>query len=446
MAAKKKVETEEETKEVDLDDLIESEFAEMQDLSKIDDSVNYWVDTGNWALNYCISKRFRGGYPGGRISNLYGLSGTGKSMMPVIATKSKQWNNINFYNFDRIIVVDSEGGGTGKSLFEFVDAPLERVRYITIKCLECYRTNKKTGKSEAIPDKDLPKKMETDEYVYTRGLIQFLKGIVNKMVYTNSKIKLCIIVDSISNIGSFRKQVEGVEDVGKTNKLLNNLFALDTDLHNIDATVLLASKVYTNIGNEYDPWKVSGGQAIMYNPSLSVELTAMASSDDQSETDVKAEKERRKTALGSSVKPIRAVVKKSRFGTENRTCTFMLDATYGIIKMSGLFKLLKDFGVIKQSGSRYTIPGVIINENNEDISFFKKDFAKLFMQNESEYIDKLQPIMERREKEIKEERMKLVVSDMSELPQEDENELVETSEAEVSLADMVSAMEAEDEA
>ena len=40
-----------------LDDLIADEFAEMRDLSKEDDSVSDFLDTGNYSLNYICSKR-----------------------------------------------------------------------------------------------------------------------------------------------------------------------------------------------------------------------------------------------------------------------------------------------------------------------------------------------------------------------------------------------------
>lgn len=428
--AKKK---EEQTNSI-FDELIESEFSEMQDLSKIDNSVDYWVDSGCWALNYAISKKFKGGYPGGRITNFYGLSGTGKSMLPAIASKAKAWNNVDLYQFDRIIVVDSEGGGTGKSLFEFVDAPLDRVRYITIGTLDSYRTDKKTGKSEAVADKEVPSKLDTPSYTYHRGLLCFLKKLVYAMEYNQSKEKLLIIIDSISNIKSFRSAVEGTEDMGKTSKLLNNFFALDTDFHKIGATVMLASKVYTNLNNPYDPWILAGGQSVMYNPSVNIKLTAMSDSDDLTTEEVKAEKERRKTALGNSMKVIRATITKSRFGTENRNVWFMLDATYGIVRNSGLFGLLLDFGAIKKNGTRYELPGVI------EGSFFKKDFAKIFAEHEEEYIDKLQPIMDKIEEEIKQKRINVNVSDISEYDEENAEE-----ESDVSTRQMVDMMEVDEE-
>ena len=69
-------------------------------------------------------------------------------MLPAIASKDPK--------IDRVIVVDSEGGGTGKSLFEFIGADLTKIRYTTIQTLDSYKINKETGKIEEVSDKDVP--------------------------------------------------------------------------------------------------------------------------------------------------------------------------------------------------------------------------------------------------------------------------------------------------
>ena len=204
--------------------------------------------------------------------------------MPAVASRAKQWENIDFYQFDRIVLIDSEGGGTGLGLFKFVDAPLDRVRYVSISTLDSYRVaNDNPEKIEAVNDRDVPSKLVTSTYTYTRGLLCFLKKLIFGMKYRKSNEKILIIVDSISNMKPFRTKVEGVADMGLTGKLLNNLFALDDDLNEIGATVLLASKVYTNMNNPYDPWVMSGGQSVIYNPSLNIKLQEMSETEEMSD-------------------------------------------------------------------------------------------------------------------------------------------------------------------
>ena len=319
--------------------------------------------------------------------------------MPAVASRAKQWDNIDFYQFDRIVLIDSEGGGTGLGLFKFVDAPLDRVRYVSISTLDSYRVaNDNPDKMEAVNDRDVPSKLVTEKYTYVRGLLCYLKKLVYAMKYRGSKEKILIIVDSISNMKPFRTKVDGVQDMGLTGKLLNNLFALDDELNEIGATVLLASKVYTNIGNQYDPWVMAGGQSVIYNPSLNLKLQEMSSSEELDTATEDKEKDRRKTSLGNSMKIIRATATKSRFGTEGRNCWFILDLAYGPVRNSGMLKLLLDFKLAEKSGNRFVVPGVI------DQPFYKKDFLKVFAEHEEEYIDKLQPLFDEAEEKMRQER------------------------------------------
>jgi len=46
-----------------LDDLIQSQFDEVVDLSKVDGKVKNWYDTGIYALNYAMSKHLMYGIP-----------------------------------------------------------------------------------------------------------------------------------------------------------------------------------------------------------------------------------------------------------------------------------------------------------------------------------------------------------------------------------------------
>lgn len=416
-----------------IDDIINQQFTDMQDLSKEDNSVKEWIDSGNYALNYVCSRNFKNGYPIGQITAFYGQSGTGKSMLPAIASKDSK--------IDRVIVIDSEGGGTGKSLFEFIGADLTKIRYTTIQTLDSYKINKETGKIEEVSDKDVPLgKLETTTSIYHMGLVLFLKRLLYALEYNHSTEKMLIIVDSLTNMKSVRASLLGGEDMGKTNKLLNVLFSsLDNTLKNTNSTVLFANKIYTDLNNPYNTEGViSGGQAVMYNPSLMIGLTTLQDNPEISDSDLKTEKERRKTGLGNSLKTVRARIRKSRFGTEGRNAWLVLDSTYGMTRYSGLFQLLCDFGVCVKNGTRYSVPGIITNSKGEDVSFYKKEFIEVFRKNEDKYITALQEKMEAVEEKLKQKAMNLEVNDLEEVSEEDNNE--------ISNVELMNMMEAEKEA
>ena len=415
-----------------IDDIINANFTELQDLSKEDSTVNEWLNSGNLALNYVCSRNLRHGYPCYSITALYGSSGTGKSMLPAIAAKDPKVN--------RVVVIDSEGNGSGSSLFSFVGCDLSKVRYINIQTLDSYKISKENGKIEEVNDKDVPTgKMETPTYIYHMGLILFLKRLIYALEYNHVEENTLVIIDSLSNMKSVRSALLGVSDMGKTNVLLGQLFSsLDNALKKAKTTIIFANKVYQDINNPYNlEGVISGGNAILYNPSLMVGLSTLQDNPEMADSDLKAEKERRKTGLGNSLKTIRARVKKSRFGTEGRNAWVVLDATYGLTKYSGLFQLLCDFGVCVKSGTRYTIPGVFVNEKGEDISFYKKDFISLFLKQEEAYIDKFQEKLEQKEEELKNKATHLCSNDIDEAR-------AEINDAdEVSTFDMLNAMEAE---
>ena len=415
-----------------LDDLINEQFTEMKDLSKEDTTCNEFIDSGNYAINYCCSRSLFGAYAIGQINALYGESGVGKSMLPMIAAKDPK--------LSRIIVIDSEGSGSGKSLAEFVGAPLEKIRYMSVQTLDSYRVNKENGKIEEVADKDVPNKLSTPTYEYHRGLILVLKKIIYALEYSKNTDKNLIIVDSLSNMKSVRAALLGIADVGKTNVLLNQLFSsLDNALKTTNTTLIFAGKVYTNINaGMYGGGEgiMAGGGATLYNSSLTLMLTALQDNPELADADLKSEKERRKTGLGNSLKTVRVRVKKSRFGTEGRNCWVILDAAYGLTRYSGLFQLLYDFGICVKTGSRYSVPGIFVNEKGEDITFYKKDFVSEFIKNEKEYLPKLQEKLQEVEEKIKQEKLNLTANDLEEAFEDSED-------SPSSLFDMARVMEAE---
>lgn len=417
----KKSDIKEKTSFSELDEIIGSEFSELVDISKTDNDVKNWFSLGNYALNYACSKRLTGGIPSGRISSFWGLSSTGKSLLMAGLAKDP--------HVDMVVVLSAEGGGISKSIFDFIGAPVDKVRYLPVTTFTNYRVSKENASIEEITDKDMPMKLETDKYIYHKGLINIMKKFIAQIEYKGVNSNIVILLDSIANVKSVR-EFAGTSDMGMKGKNLNDLFSsIDNAIERTNISFCFSNKVYTNFGNIYDPYKQSGGESVIYNPSLSIKLTSTQDSEDVTDAALKEEKLRRKTALGSSLKTVRATISKSRFGTESRNATFLIDSCYGIMKNSGLFEMLKDFGVLEKSGNYYTIPGII------DTSFLKKNFTEVFSKGEEKYIELLQKRLDEKEIEIKQKRMNLNISDISELDNttDDDDDGINISELEADL-------------
>ena len=55
---------------INIDDIINQQFTDMQDLSKEDSSVKEWIDSGNYALNYYIKLSLSNSITTKYISNI----------------------------------------------------------------------------------------------------------------------------------------------------------------------------------------------------------------------------------------------------------------------------------------------------------------------------------------------------------------------------------------
>lgn len=403
--------------------------ASMGDSIKEPEPVKHWFDIGNYAINYIASKHLRAGIPSGRITCFDGLSGTGKSLFCCNILKDP--------TIDLGIIIDTEGGGVSRELLEYVGVDIRKVNILKASTFECYRTNKKNQAVETVAEKDMPAKLETDQYVYTEGVTYLVKKIVDTVTY-NPKLRdknIVVILDSIANLQSVR-ELGGTADMGKKAQELARFFrTFDNTLERTGISFIFTNKLYTNFGDEYHPWVASGGVNTLYNPSLTIRLAETAANDDMSDAELKKNKEGKTGALGTDFKTLNASVIKSRFGTENKRVQFVFEANAGLAKYSGLFKLLKDYGLIIQSGAYYSCPTLW------EEKFYKKDFISKFIQNESENVDKLQTALDAWEENQRQEKLGKLGSDVDSMI-DDDNAEAEVDDNSVDVNDMISALEA----
>lgn len=415
-------------KKTDDNDIMSLFNASMGDSIKEPENIKHWFDIGNYAINYAASKHLKAGIPSGRIICFDGLSGTGKSLFCCNILKDP--------SIDLGIIIDTEGGGVSRELLEYVGVDIRKVNILKASTFECYRTNKKNQAVETVAEKDMPAKLETDQYVYTEGVTYLVKKIVDTVTY-NPKLRdkrIVVILDSIANLQSVR-ELNGTSDMGKKAQELARFFrTFDNTLEKTGISFIFTNKLYTNIGNEYVPYVASGGVNTLYNPSLTIRLAETAANDDMTDAELKKNKEGKTTALGSEFKTLNASVIKSRFGTEGKRVQFVFEANAGLAKYSGLFKLLKDYGLIEQAGAYYSCPTLWEGK------FFKKDFVGKFIQDEEANVDKLQAALDVWEEKQRQEKLGKLGSDIDTMI-DDENAEAEVEENDVDLNDMISAIE-----
>lgn len=389
----------------DLDKIVSKEFSDMINLSKVDTKVKFWYDTGVYALNYIMSKSLFGGIPSGRVTAFDGKAGTGKSLISARAMGDPR--------VDMIILIDVEGGGHGRELIDFAGVDPSKVRRVTANTFTSYRTIKSSGKIEEIKDSELPStKLETDKYIYVEGLTSKIRRLIQSIIVNKIEANIMIILDSLANIQSVRA-LSGTPDVGKKIQDINQFFRnFDVEFEKTNIAFIFTNKLYQAVDGS-GRMIASGGEAAIYNPSLTVRLRDAYDTDDMSSKEVDEQAAKKQSALGRTIKPIRATVIKSRFGTEYRNITFLIDMGYGPIKLSGLFELCKDFGVIKkEGGAYYSLPGIF------DKKFYKKDFIPMVREDEENILKQIQEKLEIVEVELKEQRSHLQVNDINEIDED----------------------------
>ena len=189
----------------EIDKLLDKEFDDLINLSKVDNKVKNWLSWGNYALNYISSKNLRNGIPCGRITSISGLSSTGKSLLSANVMKDPK--------IDMILIIETEGCNS-QELVEFAGVDPKKVRIIRGSTFKSFKTSKKTGKSEEISDSEVPVNKETDQYIYTEGLTSKLKRFINTIEFNKIKKNIYVVLDSLANVSSVRS-LNGTSDMGK---------------------------------------------------------------------------------------------------------------------------------------------------------------------------------------------------------------------------------------
>lgn len=279
-------------------------------------SVVDWIPTGSRWLDSIISIKGMAGIPLGKITELAGLSGTGKSYMAAQIAANAQKKDIFVVYFDAESAVDPEflqlsGCDVEKNFLYYQAISVEKV----LESIE----------------------MLMDSYPQQRFLF---------------------IWDSIAATSS-EKELESDFNPQSTMAVKPRIFSkafpkLTIPLANNQCALLLINQLKTNITTNIaeamtTPYTAPGGKAIEYFSSLRIWLTGRKSKASYLYDDAGR-------VVGSEVK---ATLQKSRFGSLKASCTFkiMWGEGVGIQDEESWFTAIKLSGSdrFKQSGAWYTV-------------------------------------------------------------------------------------------
>ena len=276
--------------------------------------VTGWIPTGSRWLDAIICRGKLAGIPIGKITEIAGLESTGKSFLAAQVAANAQQQGINVVYFDSESAIDPK-------FLENAGCNLENLLYIQAETVEFV--------------------LETIE--------EFIGSVCDNLLF---------IWDSVA-LTPCRSDVEGdynpQSSIGVKARVLSKGFQkLTIPLANANSTLLALNQLKTNITRNVteamvEPLVTPGGKTLPYAYSLRIWLTGRKAKN----AFVVDDKGYR---VGSEVK---VTLKKSRFGSQGRTCTFRIlwgdSENIGVMDEESWFDAVKSSDRMIQRGAWYTL-------------------------------------------------------------------------------------------
>ena len=287
--------------------------------------VTDWISTGSTLLDLAISNRPHGGLAAGRITEINGLEGSGKSLIGAHALASTQKKG------GLAVYIDTESAVSAEFL-QAIGIDTDSMLYIHLETIE--------------------------------DIFDTIETIVAKIRESSKDKLVTILVDSLAAAST---KVEMDADFDKDGWATSKAIVLSKAMRKI--TQLIARQrvclIFTNqlrqkLGVMFgDPWTTSGGKALPFHASTRIRLKNMGQIKDT-----------KKNTIGIK---IRAQVIKNRLGPPLRSAEFPLYFDKGIDDYGSWLGIMKDHKLVKQAGAWYTF----VDQNDKEHKFQSKDFGSL---------------------------------------------------------------------
>jgi RecA/RadA recombinase len=303
-----------------------------------------YLNTGSYALNRVLTGDINKGFPVGRISTLFGLSQSGKSLIAAHTAVNALLEN----KVDKVIIFDSEGGfpvdiflNAGIDLGEEDDNDCP-VQHINIHSVE-----------------DCAVKMLNTYDTLVRAHEEWEKDPAN-----NDKIRVLCILDSYGFLSSDKLVSDAVDkskmanDMGITAKLKNNMMrGLVMRVCESDCTLLVINHEYQDPGAMFTSkiHQMGGGKGIEYasHVVLQCEKVFVKSDDNDFLTGKENDNSNAGFYKGNRLK---CFTTKNRVVKPMYTAQLYVDFESGMSKYDGLIEEAVTLGFLQDVRGGYICP------------------------------------------------------------------------------------------
>lgn len=291
-----------------------------------------WVSTGSPMLDLAISNRPNGGLPVGRITEITGLEGSGKSLLAAhsIADTQKK-GGLGVY-------IDTENA-MNQEFLEAIGVDVNKMLYVPLETVE--------------------------------DIFEAIDSIIESVRSSDKKKLVTIVVDSVAG-ASTKVEISADYDqagyatqkaiiISKAMRKVTNLIGRER------ISLIFTNQLRTRLGVSFgDPWTTSGGKAIAFHSSCRLRLKQMG---------------QLKSKVGGVDQVVgiktRAQVIKNRMGPPLRSVDYDIYFDSGIDNYGSWLQMMKSYKLVGQSGAWYTY---VDKETGEELKFQAKNFEDLLME------------------------------------------------------------------
>lgn len=275
--------------------------------------VHRWISTGSKQLDYIVSNRRNGGLPEGRIVEVQGPPGIGKStLMAELARSTQKMGGI-------VVYIDTENATNPETLANMGVNVAKRFIFVQSPC--------------------------------TEEILSVIESTILKARTMTKDVPVTVIWDSVSQ-SSPRAELDGDYDqstIGLQARVLSKgMRKIANVIGGQKVLLVLVSQQRMKIGVMFgDPVTTSGGMAIPYSSSVRIRLDGGSQIKDKDETPIGINVTA-KTIKNKVAKPFRKVSFRILFGK-------------GIFEDEEIFDLLREY-------CKNSKEGVLVNGKNVTVS------------------------------------------------------------------------------